>query len=258
MVFVVDVGNTNMEFGVFEQGKLCQSFRLVTRRDITSDEVGLQIRTFFSIHGLRPEDVEDVVITNVVPQVMYSMKNAFRKYLGKEPLVVQENLEIPIVNRYSNPAEVGADRLVNSFAALRKYGAPLIVVDFGTATTFDVIDPSGAYLGGSIYPGIKVSLDALVGNTSKLPRVEIEPPAKVVGDNTVSSIQSGIVYGYCGAVIHMLKLIRQELGVEAKAVATGGLSGMIGRQTGVFAAIDKSLTLDGLELIYREGHRHGC
>ena len=201
---------------------------------------------------------EDVVITSVVPQVMYSMKNAFRKYLGKEPLVVQENLEIPIVNRYSNPAEVGADRLVNSFAALRKYGAPLIVVDFGTATTFDVIDPSGAYLGGSIYPGIKVSLDALVGNTSKLPRVEIEPPAKVVGDNTVSSIQSGIVYGYCGAVIHMLKLIRQELGVEAKAVATGGLSGMIGRQTGAFAAIDKSLTLDGLELIYREGHRHGC
>lgn len=107
----------------------------MTRRDITSDEVGLQIRTFFSIHGLRPEDVEDVVITSVVPQVMYSMKNAFRKYLGKEPLVVQENLEIPIVNRYSNPAEVGADRLVNSFAALRKYGAPLIVVDFGTATT---------------------------------------------------------------------------------------------------------------------------
>ena len=194
MLFVVDVGNTNMEFGVYEQGKLCQSFRLVTRRDITSDEVGLQIRTFFSIHGLRPEDVEDVVVTSVVPQVMYSMKNAFRKYLGKEPLVVQENLEIPIVNRYSNPAEVGADRLVNAFAALKKYGAPLIVVDFGTATTFDVIDASGAYLGGSIYPGIKVSLDALVGNTSKLPRVEIEPPAKVVGDNTVASIQSGIVY----------------------------------------------------------------
>ncbi len=257
MLFVVDVGNTNMEFGVYEQGKLCQSFRLVTRRDITSDEVGLQIRTFFSIHGLRPEDVEDVVVTSVVPQVMYSMKNAFRKYLGKEPLVVQENLEIPIVNRYSNPAEVGADRLVNAFAALKKYGAPLIVVDFGTATTFDVIDASGAYLGGSIYPGIKVSLDALVGNTSKLPRVEIEPPAKVVGDNTVASIQSGIVYGYCGAVIHMLKLIRRELGVEAKAVATGGLSGMIGRQTGAFAEIDKSLTLDGLAMIYQEGRRYG-
>lgn len=252
MLFAVDIGNTNMEFGIFEQDRLKANFRLGTNRDVTSDEVGLLIRQFFLIHHVEIEQIEDVIITSVVPQVVYSVKNAMRKYLNINALVVQENIKINIENKYSNQEEVGADRLVNAYAGFQKYGGPLIVVDFGTATTFDVISGEGAYLGGLIYPGIKISLDALVEKASKLPKVQIKPPAKVIGDNTIMSIQSGIVYGYSGAVIHMVDLIEKELGEKTTVIATGGLSQMIGKETNVFKAIDKSLTLDGLFMIYQD------
>lgn len=252
MLFVVDIGNTNMEFGIFEQDKLKASFRLITNHDVTSDEIGLMIRQFFSIHGISLEMIEDVLITSVVPQIVYSMKNAMRKYLNREPLIVQENLNIDIVNKYENKSEVGADRLVNAYAGYHKYGGGIIVVDFGTATTFDVIDQEGAYLGGIIYPGIKVSLDALVQKTSKLPKVEIEAPEKSIGTNTVMSMQSGIVHGYTGAVINIIRQIEQELGYHAKVIATGGLARFIGEQTDRIERIDRSLTLDGLCMIYRE------
>lgn len=258
MLFIVDIGNTNMEFGIYEPEGLRASFRLGTDRDITSDEVGLMMMQFFSFHQVEPSAIEDVVITSVVPQVEYSVKNAMYKYLRKEPLVIGDNLKVQIDNQYAHPTEVGADRLVNAYAAYRKYGGNLIVVDFGTATTFDVIDSQGAYLGGAIYPGLKISLDALVEKTSKLPKVQIEAPEFVVGKNTVMSMQSGIVYGYTGAVVNIVRKIEQELGVKTKVIATGGLSRMIGRQTDVFDCIDKTLTLDGLAMIYRDWKAGGC
>ncbi len=250
MLFTVDIGNTNMEFGVFEDGKLLSSFRLVTNRDTTSDEVGLMVRQFFMTHDIKVSMIENVIITSVVPQVVYSVKNAMRKYLNLEPLIIGENLKVNIVNKYSNQAEVGADRLVNAYSAYKKYGGNLIVVDFGTATTFDVIDEEGAYLGGSIYPGLKISLDALVEKTSKLPKVEISKPEKVIGVNTVMSMQSGIVYGYTGAVINIVNQIENELGKKMKVIATGGLAKVVASQSDVFSVLDKTLTLDGLSYIY--------
>lgn len=256
MLFTVDIGNTNMEFGIFEHDKLKASFRLGSNRDVTSDEVGLMIMQFFSIHQIRLEMIEDVMIASVVPQIVYSVRNAIYKYLHKEPLTIQDNINVDIVNKYHNQSEVGADRLVNAYAAYHKYGGNLIVVDFGTATTFDVVDAQGAYLGGVIYPGIKISLDALVEKTSKLPKVEIERPERVIGKTTVMSMQSGIVYGYTGAVINIIHNIEEQLGAKTKVIATGGLARMIGQQTDVFDIIDKTLTLEGLNLIYKDYRSH--
>lgn len=251
LLLAIDIGNTNMEFGIISQGKLKANFRLGTNRDVTSDEVGLLTAQFFAIQGIDRADVGDIIITSVVPQVMYSISNMIKKYFGgKQPLIVGDNIPFPIVNRYDNPKEVGADRLVAAIAAYRKYGGPAIVVDFGTATTFDAVGADGAYLGGSIYPGIKISMDALFQKASKLPRVELVDPGTVIGRNTVQSMQAGAVYGYVGAVKNIVGLMRVHLGEKTRVIATGGLSKMIGRQSGLFDYIDKSLTLDGLAMIY--------
>lgn len=252
LLFAVDIGNTNMEFGVYENNELKDHFRMVTNRDLTSDEVGLNICQFFFVRKIRIEDIKDVIITSVVPEVVYSVKNAMRKYLKLKPLIIQENIQVPLENRYDNPQEVGSDRLVTAYAAWKKYGNNLIVIDFGTATTFDVIDGAGAYVGGCIYPGIKISLDALVLKTSKLPRVEIAKPQSVIGRNTVNSIQSGIVNGYSGAVSNIVHSLEEELGVKCTVLATGGLARMISEQTNVIDTIDRTLVLDGLNLIYQE------
>ncbi len=252
MLFAVDIGNTNMEFGVFDGDKHLASFRLGTNHEITSDEIGLMIRQFMNVHDIKVENIDDVLIASVVPQVLYSVKNTMRRYLNKEALIVHDNLKIDIANKYKNPTEVGADRLVNSYAGLKKYGAPLIIVDFGTATTFDVVSEGGEYLGGVIYPGIKVSLDALIKRASKLPKVEIDKPLKAIGDTTVNSIQSGIVLGYTGAVENIVKHIKDEMGTECNVIATGGLARLIGQQTKMITVIDKYLTLEGLNLIYKD------
>ncbi len=249
----IDIGNTNMEFGVFDGERLIGSFRLGTNRDITSDEVGLLMMQFFSINSVAPRDIEEVIICSVVPQVMYSISNSIKKYLGKTALVVGADLEVGIPNKYANPAEVGADRLVNAKAAHQKYGGPLVVVDFGTATTFDAIDGEGAYLGGAIYPGIKISMDALFQKTAKLPKVELVDPGSVIGNTTVTSMQAGAVYGYVGAVERIVNGMKQELGGQTKVIATGGLSRFIAAQSSVFDVIDKPLTLSGLLMIYQAG-----
>lgn len=250
MLFAVDIGNTNMEFGVYEGKTLKKSFRMVTRRDITSDEVGLSIRQFLLIHQFEPKMIDDAVISSVVPELNYSIKNAMRKYLGKEPLIIQENIPVPIQNQYNNRAEVGADRLVTAYSAYQKYGGNVVVIDFGTATTFDLVNEQGAYLGGAIFPGIKISLEALASRCSKLPRVEIAVPESVVGDNTVSAMQAGVVYGYSGAVISIVHAMEQELGVKLKVIATGGLARIISEQSKVVDVIDRNLLLDGLALVY--------
>ncbi|MCL2088086.1 MAG: type III pantothenate kinase [Oscillospiraceae bacterium] len=252
MILVIDVGNTNMEFGLYREGGLVAQFRLSTSRDVTSDEIGLMTRQFFAVHKINHTDIKDTVISSVVPQVMYSIMSAIKKYIGKRPLIINEDIKVNIKNMYTNPGEVGADRLVNSYAAFRKYGGPLIITDFGTATTFDVVGAEGEYLGGVIYPGIKVSMNALVQNASKLPRVEVAAPDRVIGKNTAQSMQSGILYGYIGVVEKIRDEISRELGQKTNIIATGGLSQFLQSSANVFQVIDKTLTLEGLYIIYEE------
>lgn len=251
MLLAIDIGNTNMEFGVFNGAEIIGSFRLNTNRDITSDEVGLLTCQFFQGSGLDRREIDAVIIASVVPQVMYSITNAVKKYFyHKTPLIVGDNLPLDIINLYDNPKEVGADRLVAAIAAYHKYGGPLIVVDFGTATTFDAIGREGQYMGGAIYPGIKISMDALFSNTAKLPRVELVRPPRIIGRNTVSSLQAGAVYGYVGAVTNIVQTMIAELGEQTTVIATGGLAKLVGSETNLFSAIDRSLTLDGLRILY--------
>ena len=252
MLLVIDIGNTNMEFGLFEGEELLYSFRLGTRHDLTSDEIGLSVRQYFGVQGLSPKQLEDVVVTSVVPQVMHAMINAVRKYLEKEPLVVGTDIQINLPNRYQNPHEVGTDRLVGALGAFRTYGGPLVVVDFGTATTFNAIDRDGGYLGGAIMPGIRISMKALFERTAKLPRVELEDPGVVIGKTTVQSMQAGVFYGYSGAVMNIAGLMKEELGQDTKVFVTGGLSGMLSKGVAGIDAIDKSLTLTGLRYAYEE------
>lgn len=240
-----------MEFGVFDGEELSYSFRLGTNRDITSDEIGLMISQYFLLYGLDRAEVTDIVIASVVPQVMYSMNNAIKKYFNqKTPLIVGENLPIPVPNLYENPKEVGADRLVNAYAVQNKYAGPAIVVDFGTATTFDAIDANGAYLGGAIYPGIKISMDALFQKAARLPRIELINPGSVIGKTTVTSMQAGALYGYVGAVENIVARMKEQMGTHTRVIATGGFSRLIGSETLIFDRIDTKLTLTGLMLLY--------
>lgn len=250
MLLAIDIGNTNIEFGVFDGGALTAKFRLGTNREMTSDEPGLLLLQFFSANGIDKGAIEDVILMSVVPQVNYSIAHMSRKYLHINPLIVGESIQIPIENRYGNPAEVGADRLAGAYAAKMRYGYPAVVVDFGTATTFDVIDGDGAYAGGAIFPGIKISMDALFQKAAKLPRVEIADPGTVIGKSTAQSMQAGVYHGYVGSVRNILTEINKAVPGVRAVVATGGLSTFIGREGGLFSAIDRTLTLDALQMIY--------
>lgn len=252
MLLAIDIGNTNIEFGVFEEEESVGRFRLGTNRDATSDEIGLFLTQFFTINHIGRDRIDDIIITSVVPQVMHSVGNAMRKYVGREPLIVGENIFVDIENLYEHPREVGADRLVNTVAAHAKYGGPLVVVDFGTATTFDAVSKSGAYLGGAIYPGVRISMSALFEKTAKLPRVELVETRDVIGKNTVASMQAGVMFGYAGAVRGIVEQMERQLAQgPVRVIGTGGLSSLIGRQSpDLFHAIDRTLTLDGLRLLY--------
>lgn len=252
MILAIDIGNTNMEFGVYEGEKLLASFRVITNREITSDELGLTLMQFFSFNHIDRGQIEDVIISSVVPQVMYSVNNAIKKYLDRTALVANQNMPIGIRNCYSHPAEVGTDRLVSSYAAVQKYGGPLIVIDFGTATTFDAIGAGGEYLGGAIYPGLKISMEALFSRTAKLPRVEIADPGCVIGKTTVTSMQSGVLFGYVGAVENIVRLMKQDLGEGTTVIATGGLASLIASHASCIDRVDRSIILDGLLMIYRD------
>lgn len=256
MLLTIDIGNTNIEFGIFEQDQLKAHFRLGTNHNMTSDEIGLFLTQFLMINQINKAAIEDTVISTVVPQVMYSVNNAIKKYVGKKPLVVGENLFCTIDNRYDNPKEVGADRLVNAVGAYHRYAGPLIIVDFGTATTFDAISEDGAYLGGAIYPGIKISMEALFEKTAKLPRVELVGIESAIGKNTIMSVQAGVLLGYIGAVQNIVDHITSELRATPKVIATGGLSRLIGeQQPDLFYKIDRTLTLDSLHYIYHSNKK---
>lgn len=252
MLLAIDVGNTNIEFGFFNGIKYFAKFRLSSKREMTSDEIGLNIVQFMNFHSIDSADIEEIVIESVVPQVMYSLTNAIKKYLKKPPIIIGEDIKVDIVNLYDKPSDVGADRLVTAYSAKKKFGSPIIVVDFGTATTFDAINKDGEYEGGAIFPGIKISLNALFQNTAKLPKVEIVATEHVIGGNTVESLQSGMMYGYLGAVENIVKMMKQKLGENTTVVATGGLAKLVGSSTDCLQYIQPNLILDGIAMVYQD------
>lgn len=251
MVLVIDVGNTNIVLGIYEGRKLLNFWRVKTDEGKTSDEYGMIIDRLFSMQGFKLQDIEAVTISSVVPPIMYTLEHMARKYIGKEPLIVGPGIKTGINIKYDNPKEVGADRIVNAVAAYELYGGPLIIVDFGTATTYCVVSKNGEYLGGAISPGIRISMDALFERTAKLPRVELVKPGMVICKNTVNSIQSGVIYGYVGQVDYIVRRMKKELGEEnAKVIATGGLSKLIASESETIDEVNGLLTLEGLRIIY--------
>ena len=253
MLLVIDVGNTNIVFGVYKGKKLLYDWRIATEKDRTSDEYGLLFEQIFKYHGLCPKDVEDVIISSVVPPLMHTLPAMSIKYFSKEPIIVGPGVKTGMNIKYDNPKEVGADRIVNAVAGYEKYGGPLIIVDFGTAITFCAISKEGDYLGGAITPGIRISSEALFLRTAKLPKVELSKPEAVIAKNTVNSIQSGLVYGYIGLVDYIIERMIDEMKDEGDVktvVGTGGFSSLIASESKYINEIDKLLTLDGLRIIY--------
>lgn len=251
MILVFDVGNTNIVLGVYEDDNLLNSWRVSTDRNKTSDEYGIIIDRLFEYNKLNVKDVEAIIISSVVPTLMYSLQAMSIKYFNIEPLIIGPGIKTGMNIKLPNPKEVGADRIVNAVSAFNKYKGPLIVVDFGTATTLCAIASNGDYLGGAICPGIKIASDALVDRTAKLPKVELKKPNTVIGKNTIASMQSGIVYGYVGIVDYLVEKMKEELGEEVlEVIATGGLSTLIAPESKTITKIDKLLTLEGLKLIY--------
>ena len=247
----MDVGNTNIKYAVFDGDELKLSFRVATEHKKTSDEYGGQLITILGNNGIGAADIVGGIISSVVPQLDYTLERMCRTYLKINPLMLAPGLKTGLNLRVDNAKEVGADRVVNNVSAVRKYGAPLIIIDFGTATTFNVIDKRGEFIGGVIAPGIKGSLDSLVNGTAKLPRVEIERPASVIGKNTVTNMQSGIVFGFSGLVEYIVKKIKREMKCEElKTVATGGFSEVIAKEISCIDYVDKLLTLEGLKYLY--------
>jgi type III pantothenate kinase len=251
MILVYDVGNTNIVLGIYKGEKLLDFWRVATDTQKTADEYGILIRQLFVHQNYNPEDVEAVVISSVVPPIMYTLEHMTRKYFKKEPLVIGPGIKTGMNIKYDNPKEVGADRIVNAVAGYEMYGGPLILVDFGTATTYCAISKHGEYLGGAISPGVRISMDALYQKTAKLPRVELVKPEAVICKNTISSIQSGVIYGYIGQVDYIVRRMKKELGSDnAKVVATGGLSKLIASESETIDIVNGLLTLEGLRIIY--------
>ncbi len=251
MILCLDIGNTNIKYAVYDGQDLRISFRIATEVNKTSDEYGGQLVNMLRTNGVNPEEIKGGIISSVVPQLDYTLDRMCRTYLGIRPLQLAPGLKTGINLRVDDAKEVGADRVVNNVSAIQKYGAPLIVIDFGTATTFNAIDERGQFIGGSIAPGIKGSLASLVNGTAKLPRVEIERPEHFIGKNTVTNMQSGIFYGFAGLVEYIVKGMKREMKCEnIKVVATGGFSDTIAGELKCIDIVDKLLTLDGLKYLY--------
>ena len=251
MLLAIDVGNSNIVFGISQNDKWMGTFRLTTTENRTSDEIGLMILQFFRCFEFNPNEVEDVIIASVVPPVMHTLKKAIVKYIGKEPLIVDEDI-FPSI-QYEGEDHLGADRSVCCEAAIAKYGKPLIVLDLGTATTIDAINEDGWYLGGSILAGLQITTDALFYKASKLPRIDLKKPSTVLGCNTIEQIQAGSVCGYIGCIEHLLRETKREMGYgdDVKVIATGGLAQLMNDHTNMFDIVDNDLIMDGLRVIYQ-------
>ncbi len=251
MLLVFDIGNSNIVLGAYEGEQLLRHWRISTDRQKTGDEYGLLINNLFEYHKLNVKDINAIIISSVVPPLVVPISKMCQRYFNIDPLIVGPGIKTGIRLKYENPREIGADRIVNAVGAYEKFGGPLIIIDFGTATTFCAIDDNGDYLGGAIAPGIGISTEALFQRAAKLPRIELVTPKSVICRNTVSSMQSGIIFGFTGQVDEIVRRMKEELGKDAKVVATGGLANLIAKQSKAIDVVEPFLTLDGLYMLYK-------
>lgn len=255
MLLAVDVGNTNMVLGVYMGRELKVSWRISTNREQTGDEYGIIFKNLFAQASIDDGLLTGMIVSSVVPPLMFSLEEMAKRYFRLDPLVVGPGMKTGLNIKIDNPREVGADRIVNAVAGIELYGGPLIIVDFGTATTFDAISKSGEYLGGAIAPGISISTEALFQRAAKLPRVELVKPKRIIGRDTISSMQSGIIYGFIGQVDGIVKRMIQEFPEKPKVVATGGLASLLAADSETLEIVNPLLTLEGLLIIYERNRQ---
>ena len=250
MLLVVDVGNTQTHFGTWRDGELVEHWRFATVRESTADELGAALRNLLELRGLTLDDLSASIVSSTVPQLGPEWATMATRYLSHEMLVVGPGIRTGMALRYDNPREIGADRLVNAVAAYAKVNGAVVVVDFGTAITYDPVSAEGEYLGGIIAPGVEISMEALTTRAAALPRIDIAPPRSLIGKSTVDAIRSGIVYGFAGQVDAIVRRLRAEMGEDTETIATGGLAGHIVPFTETIDEVDDLLTLTGLRLLY--------
>ena len=258
MLLVIDVGNTNVVAGVYDGKKLLVNWRFSTDRSKTADEFGIMLGSMFAYSKIPMDGIKAIIISSVVPPVLVPLCHMCERYFGMKPMVVGQGLKIGLSLRYENPKEIGADRIVNAVAAYEEHaskGKPMIIIDFGTATTFCALLPTGVYLGGVIVPGIGISAEALFQRTAKLPRIELLPPKKAICTNTVSAMRAGIMYGYFGLIEGLIKHFKDELGGDGLVIATGGFANTMAAGTKSIDIVEPFLTLEGLRLIYEKNKK---
>ena len=256
MILVIDVGNTNITFGVYEGKKLVTTFRMMSKMLHTSDEYGMNIRQLLMFDGFSKDQIEGTIVASVVPNIMHSLVGGITRYLGTPPLIVGAGTKTGIRIITENPKEIGPDRIVDAVGAYEIYGGPVLVIDFGTATTYDYVDESGAFQGGITAPGIRISAKALWEDAAKLPEIEIKKPASILGKDTITSMQAGLVYGQIGQTEYIINRVKAEVGLEnIKTVVTGGLGRIIANETDAVDIYDPNLTLKGINLVYKKQNR---
>ncbi len=253
MLLVVDVGNTNITYGVYEGEELKTTFRMMSNVSRTSDEYGMMILALIRSNGVEEKDINGAIVASVVPNVMHALTGAIKRYLGINPLIVGPGTRTGIKIVTENPREIGADRIVDAVGAYEKYGGPVLVLDFGTATTYDLVTADGCFTAGITAPGIRISAKALWSDTAKLPEIEIKKPASILAGETISSMQAGLMYGQIGATEYIIREVKREAGLtEMKVVATGGLGRLVSDETDLIDVYDPTLTLEGLRIIYQK------